>query len=742
LNQFVLALPPKSTVIESSKDVAAGEGHALAGAAAKSAVAAATGYQSTTLKSRSYIGLVASQFLAAFNDQASHIVAFFYATDMLVRYVALPHVDTKVVVSIVTACFISPFFLFSPLAGVLADKFSKRSIIVAWKLAEVGIMALAVAGFLLPHIGAWLGLSLPAVAVVSSVMLVSIVFLMGTHSAFFIPAKYGMMPEILDTSVLSRGNGLLEGTSFVANIMGTVTGGLLYGLVKSRIEVTSTANILHPGNEWIIGVLLLALAILGFVASLWIERIPAAAPDKRLVLEPWTPMKQNIAVLRRSRSLVLAAVGIAFFLFMTLYLRQSLLFQGELAEEIQFAKKMDAPAAVAHEPLSEPNGTENVNIPAVVEAADQTPGTKTEFQVAALIGLIGLGVGVGCSLAGYFSGNRIELGLVPIGLVLLIVTTAGMALVVPAPMKMVSCLIAIGAAAGLYIVPLYTLLQHRSPKDSKGSLVATSNFLNVTGGLIAVVVFFLVTWNLQSVMGLNLTAEAVRHKPELIAPYRHQLDRATQIPKLLFTSASFITLIVYAWLWWHRPDFILRAASWLRSSKRRHLRALGLDNVPFNGQVLLISNSHDFDHWVYVVSVIDRFARFVAPPEGRGDGFLRGIAMRTGVMIAADPKVRLSPEDNALARGLVTLGQGNLLGLSLAEDFAADRDNPASGEQLLGDLRAKVPATILPVYCGENPTHPDAVRHPERHTYVVIGEPMPADTPLSKIRAAVAALGT
>jgi hypothetical protein len=91
-----------------------------------------TGFQpSPTLKSRSYIGLVLSQFLAAFNDQASHIVAFFYATDMLVRFVGLPHVDTKLIVMIVTACYIIPFFLFSPLAGVMADKYSKRSIIVS-----------------------------------------------------------------------------------------------------------------------------------------------------------------------------------------------------------------------------------------------------------------------------------------------------------------------------------------------------------------------------------------------------------------------------------------------------------------------------------------------------------------------------------------------------------------------------------------------------------------------------------
>src|SRR5262245_7256922 len=82
---------------------------------------------STTLKSRSYIGLILAQFLAAFNDQAIHIVAIFYAGDMLVRYVALEPVKDTEIISIVTACFISPFLFFSTLAGMLADKYSKRS---------------------------------------------------------------------------------------------------------------------------------------------------------------------------------------------------------------------------------------------------------------------------------------------------------------------------------------------------------------------------------------------------------------------------------------------------------------------------------------------------------------------------------------------------------------------------------------------------------------------------------------
>ena len=102
-------------------------------------------HPSPTLRSRNFVGLVSSQFLAAFNDQASHIVAIFYATDMLVRFVGIARTNT--IVTVVTACFITPFFLFSPLAGVLADRHSKRAIIVFWKIAEVGIMALAVGRF-------------------------------------------------------------------------------------------------------------------------------------------------------------------------------------------------------------------------------------------------------------------------------------------------------------------------------------------------------------------------------------------------------------------------------------------------------------------------------------------------------------------------------------------------------------------------------------------------------------------
>jgi hypothetical protein len=111
-------------------------------------------------------------------------------------------------------------------------------------------------------------------------------------------------------------------------------------------------------------------------------------------------------------------------------------------------------------------------------------------------------------------------------------------------------------------------------------------------------------------------------------------------------------------------------------------------------------------------------------------------------MIAAGPKIRLAEEDNALARGLVTLGQGNILGLTLEDGYVGDQGQHFSGEHLLAELRHKVPAGILPVYCGENPAHPEQGWKSDGRTFVAIGEPLPASASVVEIRAAIAALGT
>src|SRR5260370_36286688 len=169
---------------------------------------------SDSLRNRTFIGLIVAQFLAGFNDQAIHASAMFYPIHQGILTEAQA-------ISLMPILFYAPWAIFCPLAGYLADRFSKRQALVIWKVAEVGIALVALAGSYLGsfhkedfgELGAW--------------MVMSTVFLMGTHAAFFAPAKYGAMPEILQPHVLSRGNGILESTTFLAAILGTVSGGLL-----------------------------------------------------------------------------------------------------------------------------------------------------------------------------------------------------------------------------------------------------------------------------------------------------------------------------------------------------------------------------------------------------------------------------------------------------------------------------------------------------------------------------------
>ena len=151
-----------------------------------------------------------------------------------------------------------------------SEPICKRQSLVAWKFAEIVITGIALAGF-------WLGTqgnrSGPWVVL-------STVFLMGMHSAFFVPAKYGAMPEILSARQLSRGNGLLESLSFLAIILGTVFGGVLSSFYR--------------GQENVIGLILVGLALAGAVASLLIRRMPAANPGRPFPRNLYGPLWENL----------------------------------------------------------------------------------------------------------------------------------------------------------------------------------------------------------------------------------------------------------------------------------------------------------------------------------------------------------------------------------------------------------------------------------------------------------------
>src|SRR5262245_104242 len=373
-----------------------------------------------TLRNRTFVGLLIAQFLAAFNDQAIHASAMFFAL----------HRGTLTeaqAITLMPILFYSPWAIFCTLAAYFADRFSKRHSLVLWKVAEIGITLTATLGFYLgsvhhTNVGPWIVLGC--------------VFLMGLHSAFFVPAKYGIMPEILSSQMLSRGNGLLESLSFIAVILGTVSGGVL--------------SFLFQRSEVVIGLILLALAVVGAVASLVIATVPAANPHRPFPRNLYGPLAGSLRTLLGARPLRLAVLGIAFFTFVVAFMRATVYLLGEA----------------------------------------QNPRWN-EFQTSFVVGMSALGIGLGAPLAGFLSGRKVELGLVPIGAIGMVLGTVAAAVILTRltgaamVLGLIACIVVVGFCTGFYLVPMYTLLQHRAPKTSKGDAVATSNFINVTGAMLA-----------------------------------------------------------------------------------------------------------------------------------------------------------------------------------------------------------------------------------------------------------------
>src|SRR4249919_2070631 len=182
-----------------------------------------------------------TQFLGAFNDNVYKMaVALGVGT-------AAATGATSHRAELASGAFILPFLLFSGYAAHLADTFSKRSVLVWMKGLEVAAMLL----------------DIPALLIGRLDLQLFVLFLMGTQAAFFSPAKYGIVPELLEDAHLSRANGLLEMSTFVAIVIGTSAGGQLLGL--------------WGDSPWLIGALLSLIAAAGVAMS---RRIPAVHPAR------------------------------------------------------------------------------------------------------------------------------------------------------------------------------------------------------------------------------------------------------------------------------------------------------------------------------------------------------------------------------------------------------------------------------------------------------------------------------
>jgi acyl-[acyl-carrier-protein]-phospholipid O-acyltransferase/long-chain-fatty-acid--[acyl-carrier-protein] ligase len=242
---------------------------------------------------RGFWSLIVTQFQNAFNDQAYQNLLTFLIIGM-----GLSEATRERLVSEVAALFAVPFILFSMTGGWLADRFSKRTVMVGTKLLEAAVMVIALIGL------ARGDLRLEILAV----------FLMATQSALFGPSKYGLLPELLPEKRLSWGNGVLELGTFIGILGGIICGPLLAQYFRGRQQYS--------------GVLLFTLSVIGLVTALGITRVPAAAPKKQFRVNFLGDLWRQIQVARRDRVLWLAILGNTYFFFLATLLKMDIIFYG------------------------------------------------------------------------------------------------------------------------------------------------------------------------------------------------------------------------------------------------------------------------------------------------------------------------------------------------------------------------------------------------------------------------------
>ena len=354
---------------------------------------------------RGFWNLMFTQFQGAFSDNALRWLVIF---PVLVS-VTLSDADKEGFASHASLLFALPFLLFSTVGGWMADRFSKRSVMIGVKLGEIAIMLFATLAL------TWENQPLQLAAIC----------LMGIHSTFFAPAKYGVMPELLPVSKLSAGNGILELLTFVGIILGTFAGGWL-------------AETLVHHEGWSGGILAV-LAAVGFLASFGIPQVPAADPGKRLNWNIFGEIWSNLRVMKADRDLWRANWGnTAFFFVATLV---------------------------------------QINLALFAQKVFQLKPTEQAWLQAAL----SLGIGAGSGLAGKLSRGRIEYGLIPPGAGLMALAALWLGWPGIGKSEFTVGLALLGLGGGLFIVPIVSVLQHRPSAQTKGAVQGAASWLSWVG---------------------------------------------------------------------------------------------------------------------------------------------------------------------------------------------------------------------------------------------------------------------
>lgn len=432
------------------------------------------------LGTRRFLPMFLTQFFGALNDNVfkqSLVVIFTFG------WIQHQGLGISTLNNLAALLFILPFFIFSATAGQIADKYERSKLIRAIKILEILIMLIATLGFMFGSL--WL--------------LIFALFLMGTHSTFFGPIKYAILPDILHKDELVQGNAIFQSGTSIAILIGMVLGGAI--IFWSQGEML-----------WI-SLTVLVIAIVGYLCSRYI--LPQPIPDAKLAVD-WNFLHTSIDTLRYAKSLptvFLVLLGNSWYWF----------YGATFLTQIPLLAKQYL------------HGSENV--------------------ASLLLMLFSVGIGIGSLLCKKIGGTQINLKVVMLGCVGLTLfafyltislgflppVTNGQVLglydVFHAGMAYYHVMFAVallGIFGGFYIVPLYTMMQAFAPVSHRARVVSANNILNaifmVTASIFSILILsFLeldltVLFNITAILSAIFSLLLLKYLRPLIATTPYSLE--------------------------------------------------------------------------------------------------------------------------------------------------------------------------------------------------------------------------
>ena len=367
------------------------------------------------LTKRRFAPLFGVQFLGAFNDNLLKFALLFLAN---FGVAALAPRDAEMLATIATGIFTLPYFLFSAMAGQVADRFDKARLIRIIKAGEVLFMLIALLGFALG--------SIP--------ILMFTLFCMGLQSTFFGPVKYSILPQHLGTNEVMGGTGVIQAGTFLAILGGQLLAGLITPLQA--------------------GMLATGLAVLGFLSALMVPKAPPSGTEHPVEMNVWTGTMHVLARAKSVRGAWLAILGISWF------------FAAGAVLLAQFAPLVSGPFGAQQEV---------VTLLLLV------------FSTSVAIG----SMGINRVLGGQISARFVPITALVLALSLIALWFVGESFTIrdaeagisefldnPASISVLVVLALIGISGGMFIVPLYAILQTATPADQRSRMIAANNIMN------------------------------------------------------------------------------------------------------------------------------------------------------------------------------------------------------------------------------------------------------------------------